>query len=253
MSDAAWAVVDRLSTSIREVLGDDLAALYVHGSLVTGGFIQGKSDLDLLGVVGHDLDGQQADRLLGGFESNLVTMAHDADFRLVTTAVASAPSAPGWTPTMAHEVQVRPTSGEPLRAIRGPAVEPDLVVELSQVRTWGRALVGPEPSELIGAVTDEQVVAAGDGHLARWLAIPFDPRVDELMVFTACRVWRFAETGEHVSKADAASWVFAQRPDLEVVAQALARRRGDDGVITAEGVKELLTTVRQNLARQAPR
>ena len=253
MSAAAWAVVDRLSTSIRELLGDDLVALYVHGSLVTGGFVEGKSDLDLLGIVGHALDGEQADRLLGKFESNLVTMAYDADFRLVTTAVASAPSAPGWTPTLAYEVQVRPTGGEPLRAIRRPAIEPDLVVELSQVRTWGWALVGPEPSELIGAVTDEQVVAVGDGHLARWLAIPFDPRVDELMVFTACRVWRFAETGEHVSKADAASWVLAQRPDLEVVAQALARRRGDDGVITAEGVKELLTTVRQNLARQAPR
>lgn len=252
MSDAAWATVRRLSFAIRDALGNDLVALYVHGSLVTGGFLEGKSDLDLLAVVNHDLDDGQADRLVAGFESNLATVQYNADFRVVTTAVAAAPRAPGWTPTLAYELEVRPTSDEPLRPVRGPAVEPDLVVELAQVRAGGRALVGPEPSEVVGEVDDQQVIAVADGHLARWLAIPFDPDVDELMVFTACRAWRFAETGEHVSKVDAAAWVLAQRPDLDVVAQAQARRRGDSGVITADGVMELLALAREKLSGRAP-
>jgi Domain of unknown function (DUF4111) len=49
------------------------------------------------------------------------------------------------------------------------------------------------------------VVAAGDAQLADWQAIGDDPPYAELTVLTACRVWRFAEEGHHVSKAAAAA------------------------------------------------
>jgi len=101
-------------------------------------------------------------------------------------------------------------------------------------------------------VPDELVLAVADGHLARWQRVPFNSEVAALMVFTACRAWRFAVTGEHVSKADAATWAVQQRPDLTVVEDALALRRGDEGIIAPDSVGPLLGAARDAIARRAP-
>jgi hypothetical protein len=66
-------------------------------------------------------------------------------------------------------------------------------VELSVCRAHGRGLLGAAPAELLGAVPDRWVVAAGDAQLAAWQAIGDDPPYAELTVLTAWRVWRVAE------------------------------------------------------------
>jgi len=203
---------------------------------VTGAFVPGKSDLDLLAVLRRELDDREAHELEALFKSRPSARTTDIDFRAVTEFVAASPSASGWAPTLAWEVEARPRSDSPLRLRRGPVDEPDLVIELAQVRETSRALMGPAARDVIGPVPDELILAVADGHLARWQRLPFDSEVAELMVFTACRAWRFAATGEHVSKVDAATWVVQQRPDLTAVETALALRRGDQGIIPQEGV-----------------
>jgi len=44
------------------------------------------------------------------------------------------------------------------------------------------------------------------------------------MVLTACRVWRFEQTGEHTSKTDAGTWALARDPSLTGVERALSAR-----------------------------
>jgi hypothetical protein len=90
-------------------------------------------------------------------------------------------------------------------------------VELSVCRAHGRSLLGAAPAELLGEVPDRWVVAAGDAQLAAWQVIGDDPPYAELTVLTACRVWRFAEEGRHVSKAAAAEWALGRDPTLGVV------------------------------------
>lgn len=252
MSADAWSEVETLAVAVRAVLGPDLVGLYVHGSLVTGAFVPGKSDLDLLAVLRRELDDREAHELEAVFGSRPSARTTDIDFRAVTEFVAATPSASGWAPTLALEVEVHPGSDRPVRPRRGPVDEPDLVIELAQVRETSRALVGPVAGDVIGPVPDELVLAVADGHLARWQRVPFEPDVAELMVFTACRAWRFAATGEHVSKVDAATWVVQQRPDLTVVDQALALRRGDQGIISPDAVGQLLGAARAAIARRAP-
>src|SRR5664280_3393825 len=45
------AILERLVTDLRDVLGADLVGIYVYGSYVSGGFDPGASDLDLVAVV----------------------------------------------------------------------------------------------------------------------------------------------------------------------------------------------------------
>ena len=45
----------RVFDDIRAVLDGDLAGLYLYGSVVSGGFIPGISDLDLLAVTRRDI------------------------------------------------------------------------------------------------------------------------------------------------------------------------------------------------------
>jgi predicted nucleotidyltransferase len=44
-------VIERLTSSIRVALGEELVGLYAYGSAVVGGFEQGASDIDLLAVL----------------------------------------------------------------------------------------------------------------------------------------------------------------------------------------------------------
>jgi hypothetical protein len=127
--------------------------------------------------------------------------------------------------------------------------ERDLAVELSVCRAHGRSLLGASPAELIGEVPDRWVVAAGDVQLADWQAIGDDPPYAELAVLTACRVWRLAEEGRHVSKAAAAEWALKRDPTLQVVSDALQQRRGDPNrPIDPAQVGQLLAVVRAQIA-----
>jgi hypothetical protein len=57
------ALLGRLTGEIRRSSNDSLVGLYVYGSLVTGDFDKGRSDIDLLAVVDADLDANTFDRL----------------------------------------------------------------------------------------------------------------------------------------------------------------------------------------------
>jgi hypothetical protein len=83
------------------------------------------------------------------------------------------------------------------------------------------------------------VLAVGVAQLADWQRLPFEPVYAELMVFTACRIWRFAIEGTHSSKTEAAEWVRGRRPDLVAAGSALRGRRGGTSP-TEDAVRELL-------------
>jgi Aminoglycoside adenylyltransferase, C-terminal domain len=167
------------------------------------------------------------------------------DLRLVTRQVAASPTP---APPMEAYLRLTPVSGVRLEERRHPA-EGDLAVELSVCRAHGRSLLGAAPAELLGEVPDRWVVAAGDAQLAAWQAIGDDPPYAELTVLTACRVWRFAEEGRHVSKTAAAEWALERDPTLGVVGDALRRRHGDPAArIDPAQVAQLLAVVRAQLA-----
>jgi hypothetical protein len=123
--------------------------------------------------------------------------------------------------------------------------EPDLLVEFSVARDHGLSLVGPGAAAVIGAVPSAWILNYSDLVLERWEELVDDGEHGELMVFTACRIWRYAEEGVHSSKIAAAHWALRRDSSLGAVQQALLRRRGDRAArIDPRDLSRLLQRVR---------
>jgi predicted nucleotidyltransferase len=61
--DEPHARVAELAELLEHELGADLLGLYVFGSLAAGGFVDGRSDVDLLAVLDQDVDEDRLPRL----------------------------------------------------------------------------------------------------------------------------------------------------------------------------------------------
>jgi Domain of unknown function (DUF4111)/Nucleotidyltransferase domain len=241
----ALRVAAALARSCSGMLGETVAGVILHGSLTLGNYLPGRSDADLLVVVGEPLSDAQLAALTGALAGHRPQAPGPVDLRVVTRQVAASPTP---APPMEAYLRLTPSSGVRVEERRHPG-ERDLAVELSVCRAHGRSLQGAAPAELIGEVPDRWVVAAGDAQLAAWQAIGDDPKYAELTVLTACRVWHFAEEGHHCSKAAAAQWALRRDHTLKVVRDALRRRHGYPAArIDPVQVARLLVLVRARLA-----
>jgi nucleotidyltransferase-like protein/aminoglycoside adenylyltransferase-like protein len=176
---------DRLMAACTRVLPD--ATVIVTGSLALGDYQHGKSDVDLL-----VLSDERTDGLVAAVEQAWSEEPGEFDLRVVRYAVAAHPTR---TPQLALGIS---DFGDGIEVVRDTE-EPDLVVEFSMCRQLGRA-------DVIGPVPDEWVDEVGAAVVQRWKAIGYDPRNQELMALTACRIWRFREERVHCSKPAAAEW-----------------------------------------------
>jgi hypothetical protein len=240
IAEEAMAFAQRLADVERDVLAEaGPLAVILHGSLVTGDFVPGRSDVDLLFVVERALTDDQTGRLLDALR-RANNRGLPLDLRVVTRAVAASPT---MSPPMEFYLGRHP--GEPDEIEIRSTGEPDLVVEFWVARRHGRSLSGREPHEIIGPVPDAWVLGYGLRLLDRWADLTDDDANAELMVLTACRIWRFAAVGEIASKSAAARWAFGQVPTLSAIPAALRRRAGEAGVtITKREVGDVLVTAR---------
>jgi hypothetical protein len=92
------------------------------------------------------------------------------------------------------------------------------------------------------------VVRAGDAQLARWESLTDDAPYAELMVLTACRIWRFSEERTHCSKTGTGLWALARDPSLQAVRDALRLRTGDQAQVAPADIGRLLRIVRERVA-----
>jgi predicted nucleotidyltransferase len=248
---AALAAVERLAASCAEVLQTSLVSAILHGSLTQDDFRPGKSDLDLLLVVERALTQHQADMLINIVEAADLGPAAGVDLLVVTSHAAAAASErdPG------RELLVGrwPGSGEELE-IEGPDEHvSDLWPEFSGARANGRSLLGSEPRKIIGEVPAERVRANSLRHLRRWLGLTDDEANAVPMVLTACRMWRFELTGEHLSKTAAGQWALGLDPSLTGIESALsARTTADPVTIAPSEIERVLLRVLRDLEGDAP-
>ena len=200
---------DRLITACTGVLAD--ATVIATGSLALGDYRPGESDVDLLVLSDEPTEG-----LVEAVEQAWREEPGEFDLRVVRYAVAARPTR---RPRLALGIS---DYGDGIEVVRDRE-EADLVVEFSLCRQLGR-------SDVIGRVPDEWVDEVGAAALERWKAIGYDPRNQELMALTACRIWRFREERVHCSKGAAAEWAREQGAhvayDHEAVKTLLDRASG---------------------------
>jgi hypothetical protein len=242
---AALAAVKGLADSCTDILQTNLVSAILHGSLTMDDFRPGRSDLDLLLVVERGLTSSEADALVGAVLSADLGPSAGVDLLVVTRGTAEAP---GDHPGRELLVGRGPGSGDELEVEGHDDHVPDLWPELSEARASGRSLRGPEPRDVIGDVPLDRVRANGIGWLRTWLERIDDDKNAVHMVLTACRIWRFQLTAEHMSKAHAARWALDRDPSLIGVELALsAHTTSDDARIAPREVERVLLRVLRDL------
>jgi hypothetical protein len=210
---------------IQQVLGKKLVGLYLYGSLVTGDFDPGISDVDLLAATATDIDGTEFDRL----------QELHADF---------VGDHPGWKDRV--EIAYLSVAGlktfraqESTMAVISPG-EPfhfkqagrEWLINWWQVRERGLVLYGPDPKTLIEPISPEEFLDVVWEHTRHWRdwVKDFRHRKGQAYVrLTLCRALYAAKNGEQVSKRRAALWAQGYLPEqAKLIEQALAWRKAED-------------------------
>jgi hypothetical protein len=192
--------LDRLLDRLHSVLDERLTAVYALGGLAFGDYRPASSDLDIYVVTSGSLHADERHALADRCRHRaLPCPARRLELVVIPARAARHPGpAPQW--------ELNLNTGPDLRDHVGldPAAEPAhwFVLDLAIARERGVALLGPPPSELIGAAREADVRRAQSQAVA-WYAANDMPAE---AVACACRAWHWLATGEFASKRQAMRW-----------------------------------------------
>lgn len=190
--------------------------LLVAGSLATGDYVPGVSDLDLVAIVDGEVDGPRQEALKAMHRQLDDGLAAGLDLGCVYVDVAALPHTATRHPTWTHGLFVH-------RILSG-------VTRVELVR-HGYAVLGRGPSAVLPPMSDDDVRAAADAELSgywAWAArrpwIWLNPVMVDLGLTSMARGRHALRNGalltksEAVERADAPAWL---------IDQLRARRRGE--------------------------
>jgi predicted nucleotidyltransferase len=187
--------LEELASGLREVLGDRLVGVYVHGSLALGCFNPRRSDLDVIAVAeGGTSDGERL-RLASLF-------AAPAERPLELHLLRRDDLHP-WRHRASFELHWHGDLVE-----RSPGGDRDLAAHVTVARAVGIALLGPPPRELLPEVPRADYLDA----LRRDLAWTREHGNELYVVLSPLRVRAALESGELHSKASGAEWAMGRLP-----------------------------------------
>lgn len=224
------AQIDGLIEIAAALLGSNLAAVYLHGSLAMGCFNPARSDVDLL-VISERTVAREAK--LGLVQALLARSRRPAPFEL--SVLARADLAP-WRHPTPYRLHFSEDRRERLTADSGglgwlrwpdvPGTDPDLAAHVTVARERGVALLGPPPPVALPVVPRADYLDSILRDIAdAGTAITRDPVYG---VLNLCRVYRFVVDGAVCSKDEGGAWAQAalQEPLRAIVTRALAHYRG---------------------------
>ncbi len=228
------AVLAELLGGARSVLGDRFFAMYLYGSLSSGGFNAKTSDIDFLVVT----DGRLPDPSIAGLDSlhrrlwdSGMPWADRLEGKYVPKGELRRYQA-GRAPT--------PTVNEGRFYLDGEGS--DWIIQRHVIRESGLAVSGPPPAELIDPVPPEHLKESVLRIMEEWWAPMLgNPEFlrnggyQAFAVLTMCRTLLTLEQGRIASKADSAAWAAgALEPRWKpLIAVALAMPHdGTDNILT---------------------
>jgi hypothetical protein len=236
-------MVDAVREAIVRVTGSSLVGLYLFGSLATGDFEAGVSDLDLLAV----LAGGPDERLVPSLRRMHADLAraHPAwDDRIEVVYISQHGLASCRTDSTTIAVI---SSGAPFQVVEAGG---DWVLAWYPAREDGVRLLGPPIERLIPPIPWAEFIDAVRGSLAGLAGrVPADapPGSQAYLILTACRALYAVRFGERRSKRAAAAWARHELPHrADLIGRALGWRRRQrdpgrqDGSATVAETRSLL-------------
>lgn len=200
--------VEALVRCLCERLPDDLAAIYLHGSLALGGFNPARSDLDLLVVTHAALTAPQKTTLLG----DLLTASGSP--HPIEISFVARPSLRVWRYPPEFELHFGESwrarfapglaAGHPRVWAALPRTDPDLAAHFTVTAARGATLWGAPAREVLPAVPRGDYLASVAADLeaafARIHAAPV------YAILNACRTLAYLREGVILSKLEGGRW-----------------------------------------------
>ena len=201
-------ILDILFSQIRHILRDRLVGLYLYGSLTTGDFDLGTSDIDLLAATASDLNGAEFEELHEMHRA--LARDNKAWDERIEVAYLSVSALRTFRVRSSNMAVISP--GESFHVKEAGK---DWLMNWYMVRERGVALFGPPPKAIIGRITPEEFVQAVREHAAAWgggIQLGARRKAQAYAILTMCRALYTHKNSEQASKRQAALWAQEELP-----------------------------------------
>lgn len=212
-----------LLSQLRNILGDKLIGLYVHGSLVKGDFDDDISDIDLMAATSSVID-ESDFNALQKMHNDLVA-AHQQWIDRLEIAYMSLRALNTFKTETSKIGIISP--GEPFQMIDAGK---DWLLNWYFVREYGVTLFGPRPDTIIEPTSRAEFIQTVKEQAAAWrlyIKKAQSRLFQAYAILTMCRSLYSVTHGEQVSKIQAARWAEQELPEWAwLIRNAVAWRKG---------------------------
>jgi predicted nucleotidyltransferase len=248
-------IVNILLTDVKEILGDQLIGMYLHGSLANGGFDE-HSDIDVIFVTDGPISMEKFEALQQMHEQISLIDSRWSDQLEVSYIPKDAMRR--FDPSNNKHPMIERGRGEKLRMVPH---ESDWIVERHIARERGIVVLGPDPKTLIDPVTPSDLRKAVANGMPLWLnpilANPSEIHrrgYQSFFVLSLCRMLYTLKHGDVLSKSAAAEWA---KSNLDykwtpLIERALIGRQNPDEEATDEDIQGTLDMMRFALQQTKP-
>jgi predicted nucleotidyltransferase len=202
-------LLEHLLLGVQKILGQKLMGFYLFGSLATGDFERGSSDIDLVAVTSTEIDEKELEELRK-MHHDFVHKNKEWDERIEVAY----PSVAALKTFKIHHSKIAIVSpGEPFHV---KEVGKDWLMNWYTVREKGIVLFGPSAATFIEPISKVEFI-----HAVQEYAKLCNERIQHMTmsqpgqaytILTMCRVLYTSQKGEQVSKKQAALWVEKEFP-----------------------------------------
>jgi hypothetical protein len=219
INDVLAVLLARMQT----IFNERLVGLYLYGSLVTGDFDNGVSDIDLLAATSDDINEKQFDAL-NEMQSDMVLRYPQWNNRL-EIAYMSLNALKTFKTQTSNIAIISP--GEPFHFKEAGK---DWLLNWYIVREKGFTLFGPPPQKIIEPISKAEYLQAVKAQVSDWRdwinQIPHSRSWQAYAILTMCRALYTAKNGEQASKTQAAVWAEHELPEwFDLIKSALLWRQ----------------------------
>ncbi len=216
-------VLNSILARLQGIFGEKLIGLYLYGSLVTGDYDDGCSDIDLLAATASDIDGAEFGAL-DGMHHAIVSLHRKWENRLEIAYLSL--NALRTFKTQTSQIGII-SPGEPFHIKEAGR---DRLMNWYMVREKGVTLFGPPPQAIIEPVEKGEFIQTVKEHVMGWREWINDARSrpsQAYAILTMCRALYTIRTGEPASKIRAAAWAAKElRKWSTLIQNALRWRQG---------------------------